>query len=307
MKDSISYEVHLRGFTKNDSSVTAAARGTYDGFGSKASYLKTLGVTAAELLPIHEYAQFDDPVGGATADRINYWGYMTTQFFAPNREYLCTDTNSCTYRRGPAGGQVQGHGQGPPRPGGRGLARRRLQSHLGGRRLLGEPGAVHQPARHRQRDLLHPGRRQVLLLGLDRHRQQPERQPRRRAQPHRRQPHLLGEHPARRRLPLRPRLRAGARGDRRPGFQQQRHHPGRDRPGRLEQRLQGDRRAVGHLRLRRRPVPRRLVGMERQLPRQPAAVREGGQQPGGQPRRLAHRHLVGVLDAAGERQPRHHP
>jgi glycosidase len=55
------------------------------------------------------------------------------------------------------------------------------------------------------------------------------------------------------------------------------------------------------------PVPRRLVRMERQLPRQPAAVREGGQQPGGQSRRLAHRHLVGVLDAAGERQPRHHP
>jgi len=39
-------------------------------------------------------------VGGATADRINYWGYMTTQFFAPNREYLCTDTNSCTYVAG---------------------------------------------------------------------------------------------------------------------------------------------------------------------------------------------------------------
>ena len=62
--------------------------------------MKTLGVTAAELLPIHEYPQFDDPVGGATADRINYWGYMTTQFFAPNREYLCTDTNSCTYVAG---------------------------------------------------------------------------------------------------------------------------------------------------------------------------------------------------------------
>ncbi len=100
MKDSVSYEVHLRGFTKNDSSVTAAARGTYDGFGSRASYLKTLGITAAELLPVHEYAQFDDPVGGATADRINYWGYMTTQFFAPNREYLCTDTNSCSFVAG---------------------------------------------------------------------------------------------------------------------------------------------------------------------------------------------------------------
>ncbi len=100
MKDSISYEVHLRGFTKNDPSVAAASQGTYDGFGSKASYLKTLGVTAAELMPIHEYPQYDDPVGGATVDRVNYWGYMTTQFFAPNREYLCTNMASCTYVAG---------------------------------------------------------------------------------------------------------------------------------------------------------------------------------------------------------------
>ena len=88
MKDSIVLRGPPARLHQNDSSVTAAARGTYDGFGSKASYLKTLGVTAAELLPVHEYPQFDDPVGGATADRINYWGYMTTQFFAPNREYL---------------------------------------------------------------------------------------------------------------------------------------------------------------------------------------------------------------------------
>ena len=99
-KDSIVYEAHLRGFTKNDTSLSATIRGTYDGFAAKASYLKTLGVTAVELLPVHEYAQWDDPVGGATADRVNYWGYMTTQFFAPNREYLCTDTGSCTFVAG---------------------------------------------------------------------------------------------------------------------------------------------------------------------------------------------------------------
>jgi isoamylase len=100
MKDSIVYEVHLRGFTRNDSSVTSTLRGTYDGFKAKASYLAGLGITAVELLPVHEYPQFDDPVGGATADRINYWGYMTTQFFAPNREYLCTDVNNCTTTNG---------------------------------------------------------------------------------------------------------------------------------------------------------------------------------------------------------------
>jgi isoamylase len=100
MKDSIVYEAHLRGFTRNDASLSSAIRGTYDGFAAKAPYLKTLGVTAVELLPVDEYPQWDDPVGGATTDRVNYWGYMTTQFFAPNREYLCTDTASCTYTAG---------------------------------------------------------------------------------------------------------------------------------------------------------------------------------------------------------------
>src|SRR6185295_8520249 len=99
-KDSIAYEVHLRGFTKADPSVAVSMQGTYDGFKSKAAYFKTLGITAVELLPIHEYPQYDDPVGGATADRDNYWGYMTTQFFAPNREYLCTTMTSCAYVAG---------------------------------------------------------------------------------------------------------------------------------------------------------------------------------------------------------------
>jgi isoamylase len=97
MKDEVAYEVHLRGFTKSDTSLATTIRGTYDGFKAKASYFKTLGVTAVELLPIHEYPQYDDGVGGSTVDRINYWGYMTTQFFAPNREYLCPDMTSCTY------------------------------------------------------------------------------------------------------------------------------------------------------------------------------------------------------------------
>jgi isoamylase len=100
MRDSIVYEVHLRGFSRNDPSITQSLQGTYDGFKAKAGYLASLGVTAVELLPIHEYPQWDDPVGGATADRVNYWGYMTTQFFAPNREYLCRDVNNCTLTGG---------------------------------------------------------------------------------------------------------------------------------------------------------------------------------------------------------------
>jgi glycogen operon protein len=93
MEDSVVYEVHLRGFSRGDGSLAAGVQGTYDGFAAKAGYLADLGVTAVELLPVHEYPQYDDPITsqGAVADRVNYWGYMTTQFFAPNREYLCRD------------------------------------------------------------------------------------------------------------------------------------------------------------------------------------------------------------------------
>jgi len=100
MKDEIIYEAHLRGATAQDTSLSTTIRGTYDGIAAKAAYYKGLGVTAVELMPVHEYPQFDDPVGGATQDRINYWGYMTTQFFAPNREYACPDTGSCAYVAG---------------------------------------------------------------------------------------------------------------------------------------------------------------------------------------------------------------
>ena len=102
MKDSVIYEVHLRGFTRNDTSMTTTLRGTYGGFAAKAAHLKELGVTAVELLPVHEFPQFDDPIAsqGATADRVSYWGYITTQFFAPNREYLCSDMSACTQTSG---------------------------------------------------------------------------------------------------------------------------------------------------------------------------------------------------------------
>ncbi|HEX6289775.1 MAG TPA: carbohydrate-binding module family 20 domain-containing protein [Herpetosiphonaceae bacterium] len=100
MKDSVIYEVHLRGYTRNDTIMTTSMRGTYSGFSAKAAHLKELGVTAVELLPVHEFPQFDDPLPGETADRIGYWGYITSQFFAPNREYLCTDMSACSYVSG---------------------------------------------------------------------------------------------------------------------------------------------------------------------------------------------------------------
>ena len=80
------YEVHVKGFTKLCPNVPEKLRGTYAGMGSSASieYLKALGVTAVELLPVH--AHVDDK---ALIDRglVNYWGYNSIGFFAPEAKY----------------------------------------------------------------------------------------------------------------------------------------------------------------------------------------------------------------------------
>ena len=86
-KDDVIYEVNVRGFTEQDSSIPTAARGTYLGAGMKASYLASLGVTAVEFLPVQETQNdANDVVPNSTANQ-NYWGYMTEDFFAPDRRY----------------------------------------------------------------------------------------------------------------------------------------------------------------------------------------------------------------------------
>jgi isoamylase len=86
LHQSVIYEVHVKGFTKLCPNVPEELRGTYGGLGTPAAieYLKALGVTAVELLPVH--AHIDDKV---LADRglTNYWGYNTIGFFAPQAEY----------------------------------------------------------------------------------------------------------------------------------------------------------------------------------------------------------------------------
>jgi isoamylase len=90
-KDEVIYEVHLRGFTRNDPSVPAALRGTYAGAGRKAAYLKSIGVTAVELLPVQETQnETNDVAQGTQGD--NYWGYMTLSYFAPDRRYAADRT-----------------------------------------------------------------------------------------------------------------------------------------------------------------------------------------------------------------------
>jgi isoamylase len=86
LKDDIIYEVHVRGLTMQDPTVPAAIRGTYAGAATKAAYLASLGVTAIELLPIHETQNDTNDVAESTAG-ANYWGYATLDFFAPDRRY----------------------------------------------------------------------------------------------------------------------------------------------------------------------------------------------------------------------------
>jgi isoamylase len=80
--DPIVYELHVKGFSANpNSGVTPSKRGTFAGVIEKIPYLRELGVTVVELLPVHQF----DPQEG------NYWGYMTLNFFSPHRQYASGD------------------------------------------------------------------------------------------------------------------------------------------------------------------------------------------------------------------------
>jgi isoamylase len=87
-KDDIIYEVHVRGLTMNDAAIPQAYRGTYRGAGLKAPYLKSLGVTAVEFLPVQETQNDTNDVSQPpSTDGDNYWGYATLNYFAPDRRY----------------------------------------------------------------------------------------------------------------------------------------------------------------------------------------------------------------------------
>ena len=97
--DTIIYETHVKGFTQFHPGVPPELRGTYAGLASPAAldHLTSLGVTAVELLPVHQHA--DD--GFLRARGLNnYWGYSTLGFFAPHAGY------SAEVRAGRQGGQV---------------------------------------------------------------------------------------------------------------------------------------------------------------------------------------------------------
>ena len=97
--DTVLYEIHVKGFTMRHPGIPAELRGTYAGLGHQAAigYLKDLGVTTVELLPVHQNV----PEAFLVAEGLtNYWGYNTIGFFAPHNGY------SAAVRAGREGGQV---------------------------------------------------------------------------------------------------------------------------------------------------------------------------------------------------------
>jgi glycogen operon protein len=90
-EDSVIYEVHVRGFTRHPASGVAHP-GTFRGLMEKIPYLKWLGVTAVELLPVFEFDECDCPfTNPLTGERlVNYWGYNPIGFAAPKAAYAAS-------------------------------------------------------------------------------------------------------------------------------------------------------------------------------------------------------------------------
>ncbi|MBW1823160.1 MAG: glycogen debranching protein GlgX [Deltaproteobacteria bacterium] len=93
LRDTIIYETHVRGLTCHPASQVKHP-GTFQGVVEKIPYLKELGITAVELLPIQEFDESEitqkDPTSGK--ELMNYWGYSTLSFFAPKGRYSSSGT-----------------------------------------------------------------------------------------------------------------------------------------------------------------------------------------------------------------------
>jgi glycogen debranching enzyme len=98
LRETVLYEMHVKGFTKRMSGVPAAERGTYAGLASDAAiaHLQRLGITAVSLLPVH--AKLSE---GRLAEMglVNYWGYNTLGFFTPEPTLAATEYPRDEFRR----------------------------------------------------------------------------------------------------------------------------------------------------------------------------------------------------------------
>ncbi|KAL9674168.1 hypothetical protein QQ045_030438 [Rhodiola kirilowii] len=95
-REMIIYELHVRGFTKHESSKTKFP-GTYLGVAEKLDHLKELGVNCIELMPCHEFNELEYyRFNSASGDyKVNFWGYSTINFFSPMLRYSSSGTKNC--------------------------------------------------------------------------------------------------------------------------------------------------------------------------------------------------------------------
>ena len=235
LEDSIIYELHVKGFTKLHPDVPEELRGTYRGLAHPAviDHLTKLGVTAVELLPVH---QFVHDAAADLARAAQLLGLPVDRIFRPAQRVRVG-------RRRAAGRRVQADGPRAARRRARGDPRRRVQPHRRGQRARADavlPGSG-------QRRLLPPAGRSQPLRRRHRLWQHGRRAP----APGTAADHgfsaLLGAGHARRRLSFRPRREPGPRGERLRSVQRV---PRGRRPGPGPGAGEADRRTMGH-RLRR--------------------------------------------------------
>ena len=98
LADTVIYELHVKGFSKQNPAVPEVLRGTYAGLGAPASiaHLRALGVTAVSLLPVHQRVDEERLVKLGLS---NYWGYNTIGFFAVEPRLSCTPGDGAATRR----------------------------------------------------------------------------------------------------------------------------------------------------------------------------------------------------------------
>lgn len=158
----IVYEMHVRGFTRHPSSgVPEKTRGTFAGLIEKIPYLRDLGITAVDLLPVFQFDAQDCPPG-----LVNYWGYSPVSFFAPHQAY-----SSRLARLGPID---------EFRDMVKALHRAGIEVILDvvfNHTAEGGHDADAELSRPGQRDVLHPRARPVALRQLHRHGEHAQREP----------------------------------------------------------------------------------------------------------------------------------
>ena len=98
LHDSVVYELHVKGFTAKHPDIPEEMRGTYAGLAHPVAidYLKKLGITAVELMPVHE---FIDDKHLLDQGLRNYWGYNSINFFAPEARYSASGDRGRADRR----------------------------------------------------------------------------------------------------------------------------------------------------------------------------------------------------------------